>query len=111
MFDTGREINSEQLIQKLVREGVSSTTIRFINPVARDLISKVNKLISIGTFIDRTYALECIERNPAMRIGVREIQHHPYFSNTYDLRPVGYPAYLKTSFSSEIGERLSSRKH
>ncbi|KAF7784833.1 hypothetical protein Agabi119p4_998 [Agaricus bisporus var. burnettii] len=63
IVDPKQECDVKGLTQKLVGESVPSRAIQFINPIARDLISK------------------CIERNPAMRVGVREIQHHPYFSN------------------------------
>ncbi|KAF9446787.1 kinase-like protein [Macrolepiota fuliginosa MF-IS2] len=53
----------EQVVDKILSEGLPNKTVRFINPIARDLI------------------LKCLERNPAIRPNTRIIRHHPYFSN------------------------------
>lgn len=70
---------SSKDINKIIIEGLHTSTLRPINPIAKDLILKV--IMFHGSTLSNINILQCLKRNPAMRKTIRDIQQHPYFTN------------------------------
>lgn len=71
---------SSKDINKIVIEGLRTSTPRLINSIAKDLILKVS-MFHGWTLSNINCITQCLKRNPAMRKTIRDIQQHPYFSN------------------------------